>query len=851
MKQSHDVPRKHPSPLNNGFPTIGLFIEGLSGQYQAGVWPGISDTARKNNVNVICFCGGSLRTSSENPWDYQGNVLFKIAGKYPLDGCIISSSIGCYVPTDEFDEFLSRYRHLKTVTITPASETLPAVFVDNQSGMRSLISHLVECHGYRNIAFVRGPEKNQEAEDRYHIFLDVLAEHHIPVDPRRILQGDFTRNYGAAAVHHLISSKTEFDAIAAASDDMALGALQALRELGKKVPEDIAVVGFDDIDESGSVTPPLTTVHQPLYDLGKTAVETLLRLLRGEAVPQNTVIEGKLVIRQSCGCFNHAGGGVAVPQPLPPAPLQKELSESGAAGFCLEAVLGREQEVRDIVSGFCKDVNAGTDRFFLREVDRAGRRLVHEGAGLLPLSDIFHRLWRYAAAHCERSVFTATDDLIHRAISLCNEIAVREREMRRILAVRNNSLFHEIGDRLKNTLDADKLMDAICETFPHMGIHSLYLSLYESTNKTPAKTSVLKCAFTGDTRKKIGKEGIAFETESLIPPGIVPAGAAHSIIAEALYFQKEQFGIALFEAGLQESRYYDVLKEYISGALHSAALIDKIRQQSDVLVRAHNELKILRENEHAYLQAVKRELGLGRNIQLGFLPNKLPQVAGWEIAAVFRPAREVSGDFYDAFLLSDDRMALVIADVSGKDVSAALFMSLICTLIRVIAERAEKSGEDPLDAIGVVNDYITRHHFPIGGRSSMYATIVFGLLRPSSGELHYINAGHIPPMVIHGNAIVHKLAPTGPAVGLAPQKEFSQEKIILNPGDLLFSYTDGVTEAKNSSGNFFTAGRLMELLQKDGATAHEKTDRIIAALDKHYNGAAPYDDITMLAVKRG
>jgi len=269
-----------------------------------------------------------------------------------------------------------------------------------------------------------------------------------------------------------------------------------------------------------------------------------------------------------------------------------------------------------------------------------------------------------------------------------------------------------------------------------------------------------------------------------------------------------------------------------------------------VLARAHTELEKLREKEHAYLQAVKRELELGRNIQLGFLPNKLPQVPGWEIAAVFMPAREVSGDFYDAFLLSDDRIALVIADVSGKDVSAALFMSLICTLIRVFAERAEKNGDDPLDAVKVVNDYITQHHFPKGGRSSMYATIIFGLLRPSSGELCYINAGHVAPMVIHENAVVHKLAPTGPAVGLAPQSAFSQKKIILKPGELLFFYTDGVTEAKNSSGDFFTAGRLTELLQKQYSTAREKTDMITAALDRHYSGAAPYDDITMLAVKR-
>jgi serine phosphatase RsbU (regulator of sigma subunit) len=275
-----------------------------------------------------------------------------------------------------------------------------------------------------------------------------------------------------------------------------------------------------------------------------------------------------------------------------------------------------------------------------------------------------------------------------------------------------------------------------------------------------------------------------------------------------------------------------------------------VRSQAEVLAKANAELKKLREEEHSYLQAIKRELELGRKIQMGFLPHTLPQVSGWEIAAAFEPAREVSGDFYDAFMLGDDQVALVIADVSGKDVSAALFMSLIRTLIRVFAERAKENGDDPLDAIKVVNDYILRHHFPGDSQGSMFATIVFGILRPDSGEFRYINAGHIAPMIINKNGEISSLAPTGMAVGLAAQSSFEQDRISINPGDLFFLYTDGVTEAKNPQGDFFTKERLRKLLQKEYATARDKVEMISATLTNHNGGAAPYDDITMLAVKR-
>lgn len=105
----------------------------------------------------------------------------------------------------------------------------------------------------------------------------------------------------------------------------------------------------------------------------------------------------------------------------------------------------------------------------------------------------------------------------------------------------------------------------------------------------------------------------------------------HVIVAEALYFQKEQFGIAVFDSVLQDCEHYHALKECISGAIHSAALIKKVRQQTEILSKANDELIKLREEERAYLKAIKRELELGREIQMGFLPRQLPQASGWRL----------------------------------------------------------------------------------------------------------------------------------------------------------------------------------------------------------------------------
>jgi serine phosphatase RsbU (regulator of sigma subunit)/DNA-binding LacI/PurR family transcriptional regulator len=846
-------PTPHPA-LNSTFPTIGVLTEGLfAGQYQSGVWPGCVDAARRHKVNLICFCGGSLHRSTENAWAQQGNVLYALAQKRRLDGLLIFGSLGCYVSEKVFSDFVAGFGDRKIVTIAPASDDLPAVFVDNVSGMRSLITHCVEHHRYRNFAFINGPENNLEAAERFTVFREALAQFGIPVDPRRILNGDFSRQCGAAAVHALYSSGLPIDIIVAANDDTAFGALEALGELGKKVPEDVALVGFDDVAESRFVSPPLTTVRQPHYDLGKIALEKLLLLMRDGEVPRKTIVPGELVIRQSCGCFRNALAGDGRNHlDISPLPVSTTLSEREVLAGCA-AVIDKSymREVGEIVACFCQDVNDRADMRFLNAIEHIGRTLVLQERGIQALLALLHTVGQHALYRLERPSYAFADDLVHRAILICGNLGIREQGERRILSVRKNHFLHEIGDALKNTLDVDRLMDAVAEYFPRLGVHSLYLSLYEGSKKAAAEKSRLKCALVGGLRKPLSKAGIVFDTDCLIPPGIVPAGEAHILVVESLYFQNEQFGIVLFEADFQESGYYLILREFISAALHSAALIKKVRQQAEVLKQANANLKGLREKEYAYLQAIRRELELGRTIQMGFLPQTLPQLSGWEIAATFKPAREVGGDFYDAFMVGDDQVALVIADVSGKDVSAALFMSVICTLIRAFAERVESSGDDPLDAIKVVNDYIVGHHSPGEGRGSMFATIVFGILQPSSGVFRYINAGHIAPMIISSSGEIQTLPTTGIAVGLAGHSDYARNTIVIKPGDLFFLYTDGVTEAKNPEGEFFNKARLIDLLMVENNTAHEKVNLISAALDEHNEHTAPYDDITMLAVKRG
>jgi phosphoserine phosphatase RsbU/P len=274
----------------------------------------------------------------------------------------------------------------------------------------------------------------------------------------------------------------------------------------------------------------------------------------------------------------------------------------------------------------------------------------------------------------------------------------------------------------------------------------------------------------------------------------------------------------------------------------------------------------------------ERELQVGREIQRGFLPAELPCPDRWEMTARLRPAQLVAGDFYDGFELANgNRTALLIADVCDKGVGAALFMALIRTLLRHTAQHSgagtllpsdldviaavdsghRGNGQDggPLLATGAApllsavrgtNDYLTSNHLQQG----YFATLFFAVLDPATGVLAYLNCGHNPPVVLRRHGEPVRLGPTGPAVGMAPDSTFELRYVTLAEGETLLAYTDGVTEAKDEHGAFFTERRLLDVLREPVRSATDLLDRIDASVRDFTQAAEQFDDITMLALRR-
>lgn len=270
---------------------------------------------------------------------------------------------------------------------------------------------------------------------------------------------------------------------------------------------------------------------------------------------------------------------------------------------------------------------------------------------------------------------------------------------------------------------------------------------------------------------------------------------------------------------------------------------------------------------------IEHDIQIARQIQAGFLPDKLPNPPGWEIAARFQPAREVAGDWYDAFMISNNRrLAFVIADVVDKGVPAALFMALVRSMTRAFAQQnysinwtdalekggallpagrqrsVPSTGTTALkNAVQLTNNYVFENH----SEENMFATLFFGLLDPETGQLAYINAGHNPPLIFDaaGN-LKSKLKATGTAVGMFGGIDYRIDFAQVEPGDAVFTYTDGVTEARNEAGAFFTEAGLIRLLSQPQTSAEAMVETVYSTLQDFMKGAVQFDDITMLGIYR-
>ncbi len=581
---------------------IGVFVDNLN-VYQWNILKGIFSYAERNNVNLYCIVGKPLNS----PFDYEkcANKIYYLISKKDIDGLIMfTSALSSHTPNEETIKFCKLFSEdIPTVSIGLPLEKVPSFIVDNINGFKELLLHLIEDHGYTKFAFITGPMDNIEARIRYETFIETLSQYDIKVPEDHIYYGDFLHESGKNAIKTFFDErKIKPEVIVSSNDDMALSAIEELKKRNLFIPEDIKIIGFDDVEEASFITPPLTTVRQPLFEMGEKAIETLVNIIEGREVENIEPLPTKLIIRESCGCKYSALDRAKVE----PKKVSISLSWERLEGLKEEFVKVvnklyyelEKNELIELYKSFLASLREKNPDYFISYVQKLLKikELITPQVGYF--QDYISTLRRFVIYYVDKDDLVFAENLWHQARVMISDYAERSQGYKKAQLEEDFQNLTGFGISLISSFNKEAIVSYLKDNLPDFGIKSFYI--VEQDNSQDKRN--LLFGYSENAEHK----DIKFSGE-FIPQRILPK-RRFTYIVEPLYFQDNFFGYALFELGVPHRFFYEILRSQISSGIQGARLFEERKKYEDQLIEHIQELSILNEIGNTITSSIELDL---------------------------------------------------------------------------------------------------------------------------------------------------------------------------------------------------------------------------------------------------
>jgi diguanylate cyclase (GGDEF)-like protein len=512
-----------------GRKTIAFLLDMLYEDYAIEAWKSAIVIAKELGLRLLAFTGGNLkREDSENR---LRNEVYKLVGPASAHAIVsLSAALANTVGTSAFLEFCRRFEPLPIAHIGIEAPGISFFRANGYTGTRGAVEHLIDVHGRRAIAHIRGPVGVIDADERYLGYIEALAGRGIPFDPELVYLGDFYRESGEQAIRALIDERgKKFDAIVSANDYMANYAMRELSARGIRVPQDVSVVGFDDIAVARTSTPPLSTIRQPIHEIVKQAMMSIASAIEEDAMvsgraPEKGIISADLILRRSCGC----------------QPLAKSTFDLEGLSCSREAELFYKTKVSDEFSHFVK--TGSLDEALTLIINAENRR------------ESFTSL--FTEAH---SAFKAAKVPFEKAFALLTILVQAESERSSALerAQRDeDKQLQRITGNLMSALGPDRLGKGLAEVVRRAGI-KFFLAV-EFTEEGMARVIMSSVP---------GIEAKCFDPSLIAPPEASEFVSQDSLVVLPLYMREQSLGYFVIDAVADRPALLELLREHLSSAI--------------------------------------------------------------------------------------------------------------------------------------------------------------------------------------------------------------------------------------------------------------------------------------------
>ena len=683
--------------------------------YLEPIFRGTCTAAHNLGCNVLLGCGmgswTSRRDSLRPAWPLVSSESdFVPIGPWNTDGLIAVSPLHSQQRSQYMQDLIAAGH---PVIFIASGEPGPTIAADNRSGILDAMQHLHD-HGHQSIAFIAGSPADMEGDtgERLRTYHDAVEMHGLLADPRLVAWGRHLYNGGYTAMQEILHSGVPFGAVLASNDESALGAMKALRESGRRIPEDVAIVGFDDRQESAVQQPALSSVRVPLQEMGYRAVESLCQYITGQTdTIKSAQIKTRLVVRESCGCnqsatLTAATAGDARKTPIPDQTTSHEqLVHTMAAPVLAQAQGARTHEIEALCHRLVDAFRASLDRddpaafeealeAVLREVDVRGEDAHVWQAALSALADALEPLsqtaWHPAVLVRAREFLDWARVTISASVRRqYHHHVVDQRWMLNRLGV--------LTARLLAALDENQIYQVLAQHLPAMDVRTTWIALFEAEGDDPAAWTTLRAVTASEQGR--ASQPLHFRTREFPPTTLLPANRPFSLALFPLTGPRGQLGFVAFDTAHLDL--YGAITQQVATALDSAHLY-RGATEGRRLAEEANELK------SRFLSTVSHELRTPLNLITG-LSGLLLQESDESDTALPEPYRQdveqihasgqllggLIGDVLD--LASSDAGQLRLAN-EVVDLSQAL--RLVAETGRQLAQRKGLKWQEDLPQSG-------------------------------------------------------------------------------------------------------------------------------------------------------
>lgn len=580
--------------------TIGVLVSDLFDSYQQTLLGGLQAYADKEKVRILTFVGGVIDPQI-NSYSVDRTVYSRISRESVDVLLLLTGPLSVECGIEGVKNFIKLLPRIPTISVGIKIEGVPSVYIDNKLGISSIVDHLVKTHNRKNIAFIKGPDANKEAYDRYESYKEGLEANNLQYNYKLVAPGNFTPGDGVKAINLIMETrKIVPDAIVCCDDYVAIEVCSLLKKRGYRVPEDISVTGFDDLDRSRSFTPSLTTVRQPIFSIGYMAGNLAKNILSSPEEFEDILIDTETKYRESCGC--------SVSLDITSSSKEKvERSFINTTNMVLESLIeelkigGKSSTLTNHISAYISRISQGildsyevkrttTLQVVMEEILRETFKEHLKGSYWEGILWAFFNAYREIPLTQEEEYFVSL--LLTSSLLKINEIEKRLTDFKRIDDRTILEYINRNGNHLLFSKSEEDLKRILRENLSILRVHSCFIVLSE-----PGSSSG-ELFFYRNTDNPNQDREFTFDTTEIIPHDI-GSKSRSSYVVYPIVVENSPKGYMLIESRDTPPIIFDFLVEKVAYGFKNIEMLKQISSYTEMLERAveerTKELKVANE----------------------------------------------------------------------------------------------------------------------------------------------------------------------------------------------------------------------------------------------------------------